>query len=114
MCRTRSAQNLPLHRPGILIWPQRWDTGTLRFMGVDPQNVAQLKVIERLACTLQSRIHVGSLGEDVYKIGLTRRLDPLDRVYELSNASVPFGFDVHAMIFSENAPEWKRHSIGIS
>jgi hypothetical protein len=49
--------------------------------------------------------NVGSLGEDVYKIGLTRRLDPLDRVYELSNASVPFGFDVHAMIFSENAPE---------
>jgi T5orf172 domain len=49
--------------------------------------------------------NVGSLGEDVYKIGLTRRLDPIDRVYELSNASVPFSFDVHAMIFSENAPE---------
>ena len=49
--------------------------------------------------------NVGSFGEDVYKIGLTRRLDPLDRVYELSSASVPFGFDVHAMMFSENAPE---------
>jgi hypothetical protein len=49
--------------------------------------------------------NVGSLGKDVYKIGLTRRLDPIDRIYELSNASVPFSFDVHAMIFSENAPE---------
>lgn len=49
--------------------------------------------------------NVGSFGEDVYKIGLTRRLDPIDRVHELSNASVPFSFDVHAMIFSENAPE---------
>lgn len=49
--------------------------------------------------------NVGSLGEDVYKIGLTRRLDPIDRVHELSNASVPFSFDVHALIFSESAPE---------
>jgi hypothetical protein len=49
--------------------------------------------------------NVGSFGEEVYKIGLTRRLDPIDRVHELSNASVPFSFDVHAMIFSENAPE---------
>ena len=49
--------------------------------------------------------NVGSFGEDIYKIGLTRRLDPIDRVHELSNASVPFSFDIHAMIFSENAPE---------
>ncbi len=49
--------------------------------------------------------NVGSFGEDVYKIGLTRRLDPIDRVHELSSASVPFSFDVHAMMFSENAPE---------
>ena len=49
--------------------------------------------------------NVGSFGEDVYKIGLTRRLDPVDRIHELSNASVPFSFDIHAMIFSENAPE---------
>ncbi len=49
--------------------------------------------------------NVGSFGEDVYKIGMTRRLDPIDRVHELSNASVPFSFDVHAMIFSDNAPE---------
>jgi hypothetical protein len=49
--------------------------------------------------------NIGSFGEDVYKIGMTRRLDPIDRVHELSNASVPFSFDVNAMIFSDNAPE---------
>lgn len=48
--------------------------------------------------------NVGSFGENVYKIGLTRRLEPLDRVKELGDASVPFEFDVHALIFSEDAP----------
>jgi hypothetical protein len=48
--------------------------------------------------------NVGSFGEDVYKIGLTRRLEPMDRVRELGSASVPFSFDVHAMIPSEDAP----------
>ncbi|WP_233193595.1 DUF4041 domain-containing protein [Sporosarcina sp. P3] len=48
--------------------------------------------------------NIGSFGEDVYKIGMTRRLEPLDRVKELGSASVPFLFDVHAMIFSEDAP----------
>jgi len=48
--------------------------------------------------------NIGSFGEDVYKIGLTRRLEPLERVKELGDASVPFSFDVHAMIFSEDAP----------
>jgi len=49
--------------------------------------------------------NLGSFGENVYKIGMTRRLEPLDRVDELGDASVPFSFDVHGMIFSENAPE---------
>jgi vacuolar-type H+-ATPase subunit H len=48
--------------------------------------------------------NVGSFGENVYKIGLTRRLEPLDRVKELGDASVPFAFDVHAMIYSQDAP----------
>lgn len=48
--------------------------------------------------------NVGSFGEDIVKIGLTRRLDPADRVRELGDASVPFGFDTHAMIYSEEAP----------
>ena len=49
--------------------------------------------------------NLGSFGEDIYKIGMTRRLEPLDRVNELGDASVPFKFDVHAMIYSDNAPE---------
>jgi len=48
--------------------------------------------------------NVGSFGDNVYKIGLTRRLEPMDRVKELGDASVPFSFDVHAMIYSEDAP----------
>lgn len=48
--------------------------------------------------------NIGSFGEDVFKIGMTRRLEPLDRVRELGDASVPFPFDVHAMIYSEDAP----------
>lgn len=48
--------------------------------------------------------NVGSFGKDIYKIGMTRRLDPQDRVDELGDASVPFNFDVHAMIFSDDAP----------
>ena len=48
--------------------------------------------------------NVGSFGEGVYKIGLTRRLDPMDRVKELGDASVPFTFDVHAIIYSDDAP----------
>lgn len=49
--------------------------------------------------------NVGSFGEGVYKIGMTRRLDPDERIKELSGASVPFGFDIHAMIFSDDAPQ---------
>ncbi|MFF7108894.1 DUF4041 domain-containing protein [Pseudomonas sichuanensis] len=48
--------------------------------------------------------NIGSFGEQVFKIGMTRRLEPLDRVRELGDASVPFEFDVHAMIFSDDAP----------
>lgn len=49
--------------------------------------------------------NIGSFGKDVYKIGMTRRLDPMDRVSELGDASVPFNFDVHAIIFSDDAPK---------
>lgn len=48
--------------------------------------------------------NIGSFGEGIYKIGMTRRLEPMDRIKELGSASVPFEFDVHAMIFSEDAP----------
>ncbi|MVN78111.1 DUF4041 domain-containing protein [Hymenobacter sp. HMF4947] len=49
--------------------------------------------------------NIGSFGEDVYKIGMTRRLDPMDRVKELGDASVPFQFDVHAIIYCDDAPK---------
>lgn len=49
--------------------------------------------------------NIGSFGEDVYKIGMTRRLEPMDRINELGDASVPFNFDVHAIIFSDDAPK---------
>ena len=57
--------------------------------------------------------NIGAFGDDVYKIGMTRRLEPTERVKELGDASVPFPFDIHAMIFSENAPELesKLHNV---
>ena len=65
-------------------------------------------VLEREANTRAGFVYIisniGSFGEDIYKIGMTRRIEPMDRIKELSSASVPFEFDVHAMIFSEDAP----------
>lgn len=49
--------------------------------------------------------NIGAFGENIYKIGMTRRLEPEDRIAELSGASVPFKFDIHAMIFSDDAPK---------
>ncbi|WP_272031250.1 GIY-YIG nuclease family protein [Oceanobacillus kimchii] len=49
--------------------------------------------------------NIGSFGENIYKIGMTRRLEPMERINELGSASVPFNFDVHAMIFSDDAPD---------
>ena len=48
--------------------------------------------------------NIGAFGENIFKIGMTRRLNPQDRIDELGGASVPFKFDVHAMIFTDNAP----------
>ena len=48
--------------------------------------------------------NIGSFGEQIFKIGMTRRLDPYERIRELSSASVPYNFDVHAILFSEDAP----------
>jgi hypothetical protein len=49
--------------------------------------------------------NIGSFGERVYKIGMTRRMEPMDRIRELGGASVPFLFDLHVMLYSDNAPE---------
>lgn len=70
------------------------------------------RAISRAQMTRSGHVYVisniGSFGEDVYKIGMTRRLEPLDRVKELGDASVPFLFDIHAMIFSEDAPKLEK------
>ena len=67
------------------------------------------KAIARAQLTRSGHVYIlsniGTLGENVYKIGLTRRLDPLERVRELGGASVPFPFDVHAVIYCEDAPK---------
>ena len=52
--------------------------------------------------------NIGSFGENVYKIGMTRRLEPTDRVKELGDASVPFKFDIHAMMYSDDAPNLEK------
>ena len=72
---------------------------------------AELKGLKALSMAQQTKrghvyviSNIGSFGENVFKIGMTRRLDPQDRVDELGSASVPFLFDIHAMIHSEDAP----------
>jgi multidrug efflux pump subunit AcrA (membrane-fusion protein) len=66
------------------------------------------KAIARAQLTRSGHVYVlsnlGSFGEGIYKIGMTRRFEPLERVDELGDASVPFPFDVHAIIYSEDAP----------
>ena len=98
----------------------------LKQLEQDPENAAllskkselenQLKDIEKAMKDIDYReanqragyvyviSNIGAFGPDIYKIGMTRRLDPQDRVDELGDASVPFNFDVHAMIFSDDAP----------
>ncbi|MBK9000874.1 MAG: DUF4041 domain-containing protein [Myxococcales bacterium] len=66
------------------------------------------KAIARAQLTKSGHVYVlsniGSFGAGIYKIGMTRRLEPLERIDELGDASVPFPFDVHAIIYSEDAP----------
>jgi hypothetical protein len=66
------------------------------------------RIVSQAQLTRRGHVYVisnmGSFGDDVFKIGMTRRLEPYDRVKELGDASVPFRFDVHAMIFSDDAP----------
>jgi len=67
------------------------------------------RAVSRAQLTKSGHVYIisneGSFGRGVYKIGMTRREDPLDRVKELGDASVPFSFDVHAMIPSADAPD---------
>lgn len=76
---------------------------------LEEAQAAKERAISRAQLTKSGHVYIisniGSFGENVIKIGMTRRLDPMDRVKELGDASVPFRFDLHAMIFSKNAPE---------
>ena len=66
------------------------------------------RAISRAQLTKSGHVYVisnvGSFGENILKVGMTRRLDPLDRIDELGDASVPFDFDIHAIMYSDNAP----------
>lgn len=75
----------------------------LKLLEKDKENVLQREQNTR-AGFVYIISNIGSFGENVYKIGMTRRLEPMDRIKELSDASVPFQFDVHALIFSDDAP----------
>ena len=75
----------------------------LKAVQADKENVLQREQNTR-AGFVYIISNIGSFGERVFKIGMTRRLEPMDRIAELSSASVPFPFDVHALIFSEDAP----------
>ena len=70
------------------------------------------RAISRAQMTRSGHVYVisnvGSFGQDVFKVGMSRRLDPMERVKELGDASVPFPFDVHAMIFTEDAPGFEK------
>ncbi len=75
---------------------------------LDEAHTNKERAIARAQMTRSGHVYIisniGSFGEDVFKIGMTRRLDPLDRVRELGDASVPFQFDVHAIIYADDAP----------
>jgi hypothetical protein len=67
------------------------------------------RAISRAQITKSGHVYIisniGSFGENIYKIGMTRRFDPVERIDELSDASVPYDFDIHAMVYADNAPE---------
>jgi multidrug resistance efflux pump len=76
---------------------------------LDQAQQAKARAIARAQLTRSGFVYVisnvGSFGENVFKIGMTRRMEPMDRIQELSDASVPFAFDLHVMLYSDNAPE---------
>ncbi|MDP5225869.1 MULTISPECIES: GIY-YIG nuclease family protein [Arthrobacter] len=82
--------------------------GVLRFEALITDTQARISDIRERSANIRVGYvyvisNIGSFGEGIVKIGLTRRLEPMDRVRELSNASVPFRYDVHAIIFSRDA-----------
>jgi len=75
--------------------------GQLSSVAVKKNEISELA--NGLAGTVYVISNLGSFGDNVFKIGMTRRLEPSDRINELSSASLPFKFDVHSFIFTDNA-----------
>lgn len=101
----RLQKNMPANEDEKISWQLELDTlrDKLEELNIDETNILNREQNTR-AGYVYIISNIGSFGENVYKIGMTRRLDPQDRINELSSASVPFKFDVHATIFSEDAP----------
>jgi hypothetical protein len=84
------------------------DEGALRMLTLIEETERRIADVDYRAANIRAGYvyvisNIGTLGPDIVKIGMTRRLDPMDRVRELSNASVPFRYDVHALFFSTDA-----------
>ena len=99
-----------MHHQSILVKAN--ESGNTKVIEVENQKIAEIQggidgVEQRSANIRTGYVYVisniGSFGEEVMKIGLTRRYDPAERIQELSDASVPFKFDTHALIFSTDA-----------
>ncbi len=99
-----------MHHQSILA--KASESGDTKVVEVENQKIAEIQsgingVEERSANIRTGYVYVisniGSFGEEIMKIGLTRRLDPEERIQELSDASVPFKFDIHALIFHTDA-----------
>ena len=99
-----------MHHQSILVKAN--ESGNTKVIEVENQKIAEIQsgingVEERSANIRTGYVYVisniGSFGEEIMKIGLTRRLDPEERIQELSDASVPFKFDIHALIFHTDA-----------
>lgn len=97
---------------------QRLDSSDERGLAVALEKLAEIGqsiegVEARAANTRAGHVYVisniGAFGPDMVKIGMTRRLEPMDRVIELGDASVPFRFDVHALVFHEDAVALETH-----
>jgi len=84
---------------------------------LDEARMKKERAIARAQLTKSGFVYVisniGSFGDRVFKIGMTRRLEPMERIYELSGAAVPFPYDLHAMLFSDDAPslEHELHTL---
>lgn len=98
-----------LERAGLIDKKQAEDRVAEIQIALDDALARKARALSQAQLTKSGHVYIisniGSFGANSYKIGMTRRLDPLDRIRELGGASVPFPFDIHGVIYSHNAPE---------